>query len=190
MILDTYLNHKLISKYQVIHKIKSEKSNDTLKLFIGHSCNCMPLKVYIKNNLHFENNIYDNEFDYTKNYEHITKLLIYSLKIEFDLSIFPNLKLLYINGCTLNNSLTGINKNIECIIFEACNNMVLPYLKDLNMLFCLKSKNGRSKDLIMDYHNFKKDNINWCNHPYLIGYYWDFNYDDKKANDFIDCIDI
>ncbi len=160
MILDNYLKDGLNNKYQVINEIRfNDFSDDTFR--IKHNNN----KTYI---IDTDNDI--EEFDYTKNYDHITKLLTYyNTKTFTDYSIFPNLKFLYIHNSCYDGELTGINKDIDYIILNQCEYFKTKYIPNLKMLYCSRSLTNDTRfDLTVDYHKYKKDNIDWCKHPALL----------------------
>ncbi len=115
--------------------------------------------------------VYDDKynilnFDKNKIYNNITKIICFYTKSCFtDYSMFPNLKFLYLIGNFYDGELTGINKDIKYIILNRCKYFKTKYIPNLKMLYCLESYANDSKfDITKDYHKYKKDNIDWCQH--------------------------
>lgn len=97
----------------------------------------------------------------------ITKLFVYCYELPYyDFQLYPNVEFIYLyNNYT--KKLININPNIKYIFLKLCNNTLIPYIKNLKVLYYVSSMGTTAALLTDDYHKKQDENYDWHTDPAL-----------------------
>ncbi len=113
-----------------------------------------------------------------KSYPQVENLFVYGLPASvpvFDLSQFPNLKLLWIHNAYILNQddkirLTNISPSLGRIYLKQCSGIRIPYLPHITEFVLMSSMSSSRHDCSKLYHELRNDDVNWCYYNYEKGY--------------------